>query len=194
MIPQREDEHVTTGLTFLTEQFKDAANVRAILRSYLGRIHELEDQTWDMLWAWTLDYAEGLQLDDVGAIVGQFREGRSDDDYRDAIRLRTRINRSKGRSSDMTDVLLMLDPTAGYREAPPLGWEATIYDIPNGGDIIRLVAQAKAASSYGVLVTSSWDAAEVWTFGDDFPSAYGGGSAKLLPCALPTNPLYQIYT
>jgi hypothetical protein len=193
MIPQREDEHVETGLALLTEQFKDAATVRAILTALLNRVQELEDETWDLLWGWVLGYAEGQQLDDLGAIVGQLREGRNDDDYRDAIVIRTRVNRSKGRASDMTDVLALLDPASTYLEYFPYAWEASLYDVPNGGDIIRLISQAKAAGSYGVLLTSTWVESGVFKFGGPFPSSTGGAADTTFACALPSNPTYLLF-
>jgi hypothetical protein len=178
------------------------------LTSYVNRIDELETVLWDLIWGWVLEHedpddplntfnASGNQLDDLGAIVGELREGRSDADYILAIKLRVRINRSKGRSSDMVEIAYLIDAAATYIEMYPLGWEVSLYDITNGGDIIRMLTQAKAASSYGVLLTSSWDEDEVFKFdheGDEtfvFGTETGSVPDVRFPMALPTNPPYR---
>jgi hypothetical protein len=158
LIPQRNDAHVDEGLELLTSKYRDKPIVRAILAALLSRVQVLEEELWQVLWGWVLTHygytASGQQLDDLGAIVGQPREGRSDADYVLAIRLRIRINRSNGRSEDVLQVAKMIDPSATYLEGYPLGFEVSIYEVNNGWDIIRMLAQTKAATSYGQLLTS----------------------------------------
>ena len=71
MISQREDEHVETGLDFLTEQFEGKPVIEAILSAALARVQTLEEELWIVMWGWVLDYAEGDQLEDIGAIVSR---------------------------------------------------------------------------------------------------------------------------
>ena len=203
MIPARNDTHVDEGLELLTSKYRDKPIVRAILASLLARVQVLEEDLWQVLWGWVLTHydhtASGQQLDDLGAIVGQPREGRSDADYLTAIRLRIRINRSKGRSEDVLQVAKLIDPNATYVEGYPLGFEVSIYNVTNGGDIVRMLAQTKAATSYGVLLTSSWDATNVFSFehaglnNQVFGSVTAVDPDRRFPAALPTNPAYRTY-
>ena len=206
-----ENEHVQTGLALLTEQFKGQPNIAAILTAILNRVQEVEDELWVDLWGWVLEFvdpddptnvfnASGNQLDDLGAIVGEARNGRIDSDYIPAIKLRIRINRSKGRAEDMVQVANLISNLATYVEYFPLAWEISLYDVGNAGELIRLFAQAKAASSYGVLLASTWAEANVFKFdhaGNNtnvFDSVTGTPPDKRFPMALPTNPLFLRFT
>ena len=199
-VPQREDEHVRKALDLLTGAYKDKPVIEGLLTAFVNRVQDLEHDVWILVWAWVLDYAVESRLDDLGAIVGEKREGREDDDYRTAIRIRIRVNRSKGRSEDMVQVLALISALATYIEMFPLGWEASLYNITNGGDVIRYLTQAKAAGSYGVLLSSTWDEDNVFKF--DYLDGQSVTSSKLdytvaaevgykMPAALPTNPPYR---
>jgi len=200
MISQRDDAHVAKGLALLTEQFKGKPVIEALLSAPLGRVQRLEDEIWVALWGWVLDYAEGQQLDDLGVIVGQPREGRSDEDYKFAIRVRIRVNRSQGKAEDVIQVARLLSSVSTYVEYFPLGWEVSIYNILNSGDVIRLLTETKAASSYGVLLTSTWAEEDVFkwdylvgtpvtTSTWDYTTA--AEESQKWPAALPTNPAYR---
>ncbi len=201
MIPQRIDAHLDEGRKLLIEQFRKKPNIDGFLSAYLNRVQELEDEIWKVLWGWVLGYAVAGQLDDLGVVVGEAREGREDAEYEAAIRVRIRVNRSKGRSSDLVDIADLLLDAFLYTEYGFLEWSVDAYEISTSRAIglIRALTQAKAASSYGVVVTADWDVDEVARFG----SAAGGtvymmGSAagatlenRKLPAALPTNPPYR---
>lgn len=208
MISQRDDAHVAEGLALLTGMYQGKPVTEAILTALLNKVQTLEVDVWDCIWGWVLEWLDpadpnnyfiptGTALDDLGAIVGQPREGRIDEEYVDAIRLRARINRSKGRAEDVIQVAALLDEDATYVEHYPLGWEVSAYERDNGGDISRMLAQTKAASSYGVFLTSNFPEAEVFKFDRqpnstyDFGSAQALGSAPKFPAALPTNPVYR---
>jgi hypothetical protein len=208
VISQREDEHVETGRALLTDAFKDKAVVEGILKSHLNQAHELEQEIWRLIWGWVLEWtdpddptntwnAEGQQLDDLGAIVGQLREGRTDADYIVAIRIRAAVNRSQGRSADMVKIANLMSSLATYVEYFPLAWEVSLYNVANGGDLIRLLTKAKPAGSYGVLLTSNWAEANVFKFDRSgqntkvFGSVTSGTPNVRFPAALPTNPAYR---
>lgn len=50
----------------------------------------------------SIDTAIGIQLDKVGEIVGEARQGRDDETYRQYIRFRVFVNISKGRPHDLS--------------------------------------------------------------------------------------------
>jgi hypothetical protein len=201
VISQREDAHVSAGLKLLVEQFRGKPVIEALLSSYLSRVQELEDELWIVLWGWVLGNATARQLDDLGAIVGELREGRDDTEYEAAIRVRIRINRSKGRTIDVIDVAALLLEVFSFIEPGMLDWQVDAYEVSTSRaiSIIKALTQTKAASSYGNLVTADWSTSEVMRLS----SAAGGtvymmGSAhgatlenRKLPAALPTNPPYR---
>lgn len=200
MISQRNDAHVAEAIALLTEQFKGKTVIEGLLSAAVGRVQRFEAEIWIAIWAWTIDYAHDSQLDDLGVVVGEGREGREDEDFRTAIRLRIRINRSMGRASDMVEIADMINPLSTYVEYFPLAWEVSLYNVTNGGDIIRMLTQAKAASSYGVLLTSNWPEEEVFKF--DYLAATSVTDATWdyttaaevgykWPAAFPTNPPYR---
>lgn len=77
-----------------------------------------------------LDLAIGVQLDALGALVGEVRQGRGDEEYRRAIRFRIFVNISKGRPSDLIYVTQYLSngDDIQYLESYP----ATVYMFTSG--------------------------------------------------------------
>lgn len=157
MIPNVITTHEDDAAELLTDAYKGKPVIEGWLRVRARRAQMLEDVVWSTINGRLLDNAAGVWLDKIGVIVREPREGRGDDDYRKAIRVRILINRSKGRAVDVIAVALLLDPDAKYVETFPLGWEVSIYETDNGGRYIRALAQTKAATSYGVLLTSNWE-------------------------------------
>lgn len=94
-------DYSTLGVARLTNQFQDSPKLKALVAGILSgftRIENTLDQLKTERW---IETAVGAQLDGVGYIVGEPRQGRNDDDYRLAIRFRVFINVSKGTPPDM---------------------------------------------------------------------------------------------
>lgn len=108
-----------------------------------------------------LDLAIGVQLDALGLIVGESRQGRDDEAYRRAIRFRVFVNISKGRPSDLIYVTQYL--TAGddvqYIEAYP----ATVYMFTSGYDATATIDD----DVQEVAPAAICDVPVVVSFGDD---------------------------
>lgn len=77
-------------------QFKEAPNFSKLFGIYEKELSELQDVLFEILESKNLDTATGYALDLIGKIVGERREGKSDDEYRKALRLRISINTSDG--------------------------------------------------------------------------------------------------
>jgi len=114
---------ITEGLERLITQWQDKPNVVGLFTSYLDSINELEDVYFQLLEERSLDTAIGAQLDNIGLIVGEPRDGRSDNDYRDGISLRVAINASDGTEPRVVELLKLLSgaETAVYQENFPAG-------------------------------------------------------------------------
>jgi hypothetical protein len=101
----------------------------------------------------SIDTAIGIQLDKVGDIVGEPRNGRDDDTYRQYIRFRVFVNISKGRPHDLSyatrfatqaddvqyieffpaQVVMFSDGYASNKTTPQLLQDvspAAIFDVP----------------------------------------------------------------
>jgi len=142
--------HDAEALATFLEQFKGQAILSALLSSYVAQVQELEAVFFDVLASRTIDAAEGDQLDLLGALVGQPREGRSDSDYRIWIKARIRVNLSSGTSNDILatiDAILSSTGRAEITETPPAAMLVTVSDALGGtpADVAELISQARGA-------------------------------------------------
>lgn len=100
--------HVPLALSRLTEFWRSKPNMIALQSDYAAEMQLLENAIWDVITQRLLPYAAGVNLNVLGAIVGQSRGGLTDPQYRARIQVRIRINRSFGRPTDVLEVLGML--------------------------------------------------------------------------------------
>ena len=94
-------DHGDQAVARLLEQFRTGATMPALVRALAAQAQDVEDALWDVLVLRRLSDAAGAQLDALGRIVGQPREGRSDADYVLWLRARVRINLGSGRGEDL---------------------------------------------------------------------------------------------
>lgn len=102
-----------------------------------------------------LDAADA-QLDVIGKLVGERRDGRSDADFLVGIRTRIKINYSAGRTTDILDVLALLQeqdpfPTFNYYEFYPAGFvvEQTNQNTAGLVETARTIKGLRAAGVRG---------------------------------------------
>lgn len=168
MIPSRVASHPDEAALLLTERWRGKLVTEGLLRALVKPCDGIESAAWDTLEGRVLGAlgCQGYWLDAIGSLVTEPRNARIDGAYEAAIRVRIRVNRSQGRAVDVIDVARLLDTLATYVEYFPLAWEVEIYDTPYGGDFARLLAETKAITSYGVLLTSNWPVSDVSQFTD----------------------------
>lgn len=101
--------------------------------------------------------AVGQQLDNLGEIVGETRQGRSDEDYEVAIRGRVKLNISSGTIEDVYAIAGLIAPTltTSLQEFYPAAFEAEVIEaITDESDIERLaefIRLARPAAVRGSL-------------------------------------------
>lgn len=105
-----------------------AEKFKQLLTDIFGtKIQELEEVFRQLLLRLDIDNAVGAQLDGIGSIVGQAREGNDDDKYKILIKLRIGINVSEGTIEDIITIWKLV--TGGtdvtIREAYPAKIELT---------------------------------------------------------------------
>jgi hypothetical protein len=94
---ERNTDHTTDGTSKLIELFRYGPRTQAALASVLSQCQEIEDALWDLYTGFDPDTAVGQALDFLGALVGEPRLDRDDDEYRVAIRVRRLVNSSQGK-------------------------------------------------------------------------------------------------
>lgn len=197
-VPVRINDHADSAPTLLTDMFANKAKTAALLKALTRPFDGLESVIWDVLNLRQLGgFAYGIHLDWLGKIVGENREGRSDASFEKAIRIRIRVNRSQGQTSDILDVLALWSSLATYQENFPASFEATSYNDPDAAALIKLLGQAKAVTTYGVLLTTAWPSNQTFKFdhtdGSVLNAEFDTTDASLVekfPVALTTNPGY----
>ena len=193
---EKVDDHCADGLALLLAQFQDKPRLAAVLCAFLGSVQETEDAAWQLLTERDLDSAVGAQLDMLGRLVGEAREGRADSEYRPFVRARILINRSNGLAEEVLTILRVV--TGGtvelhLREHYPAAFTVEVVGpIPfTPATLLRLLREAKAAGvrvlleysllpeeetfAFAVGSTVELDAAR--GFGSTLDPAIGGGLA-----------------
>lgn len=123
-------DYAALAVSRLTGQFENSPKIKALMAAIVGPLTTLEDNADSLISDRWIDTAIGKQLDGCGYIVGEARQGRTDDAYRTAIKFRVFVNISKGTPTDLIRGLKFLtDPTdCQYLEAYP----ATALLFTNG--------------------------------------------------------------
>jgi hypothetical protein len=98
-------DHVTEALEHFVEQFKGKPNLSALMTAFVNQVQDLEDACYELYTERWIDTAVGVQLDGLGAIVGEDREGRGDEEYRLAIKAQIQINFSEATPEDILTAL-----------------------------------------------------------------------------------------
>lgn len=100
--------HCERGKLRLLAQYQDKPRLAAVLCALLDEVQETEQLFADLRPNFTLDAALGAQLDAIGDLVGEPRNGLGPDAYRRRIRARILVNASAGRADDLIAILVLL--------------------------------------------------------------------------------------
>ena len=103
-------DHTDAAYARLAAEFKgdDKPLIQGLLYSFVLQHQGMEDALKQMLEDRTIDTAVGMQLDGIGFIVGEDRQGRTDDVYRIALKARIGRNTSEGTPEDILNVFNLL--------------------------------------------------------------------------------------
>lgn len=168
----KNEDHVSQALARRIEQFKDKARLASLLTSYVEGVQGAEDALFQILDDTNLDTAEGQQLDNIGQLVGEERQGRNDLQYSTAIRARILLNTSEGTIEDIVGLIGALQPglsTFVYEYYPAAFIAMIVTPIdPNVVDVTQIstiVGSGRPAGvrgfvSYGVVGSKQFDTAE----------------------------------
>ena len=162
--------HILDAVNRLALQFSDKQTIIDILTGAVTPVQTLEDALWQLFTERTIDTAIGQQLDDIGSIVTQPRNGLADAVYRGRIRAKISVLRSDGVVENLIQVAtLMLDDSAATYEIefqPPAGLAFRVLgNVPTDETADALMEFLKDSVAAGVrLILETLTDVEADTF------------------------------
>lgn len=179
-------DFTATALDSLPTRYLDAAKLRALVTVYAQTFQRIDDCGLAIAAQGGIEDAEGVQLDQIGAIVGQARlggaypGGQSDAEYRPYLYARQATNASDGTAEEIITILkLILGDQMVWAylvDTPPAAFACQVYLTAPLADwqrplVVGFVRDAKAAS-IGVEISAL--SGDVFAF-DGFPTPPGAG-------------------
>jgi hypothetical protein len=126
-------DQVQQGKDRLVTQWTDKPTVQGLLKSYLENVQTVEDIYEQLLDERSVFTAIGAQLDVVGTLVGEARDGKDDAAYRQAILNRIAINNADGTPEKVIEILITItgSTTAHVFEHYPANIHAFVSGSPS---------------------------------------------------------------
>lgn len=152
-------------VNLLVEQYELSDGFQGSIVGEADQMQELEYVLNDMLTAFFISSAVGAQLDTVGSIVGETRQNRSDDEYRDGIYFRIFVNNSSGEIEviqEFTRYVVNGGTFAFAKELFPAKI-AVLFDAVTIPSNLRQLIDEVAAG--GVKILPQWTTSGGFTFG-----------------------------
>lgn len=147
-------DQLESGLEKLIDYWADKPVVVNLLKSFLENLQLVEDVYQDLNDNRSVTTAIGVQLDNIGTIVGEARQGLDDDAYRRAINLRIGISNSDGTEPVVVPLIKQITnaDSVAMTEEFPAGVRCTIIgsDLEFGSNEIEDINTLFAA---GILLT-----------------------------------------
>jgi hypothetical protein len=123
MYPVIINNHTQQMKDLLLHQFKNSPNILKLIEVYGTQMQDLEIEYFSLLESLGIDTATGYSLDLIGKEVREFREGRNDTDYRQAILVKIFINNSSGTPEEVISAAKQITEATqvNYSEEYPAG-------------------------------------------------------------------------
>lgn len=135
--------HVEDATARLLEQFKNAPNVKAVITVLAQRAQAIEDAIGGVDDGRRLANAQGQQLDGIGELVGQPRNGLDDPTYRIFLYGAIAKNNSNGTLGTVENIAMVLFQAA-----------AIFVQTPNSPGFARRLAPAQISMGIGSPATN----------------------------------------
>jgi len=142
--------------SLIPEQYKDAPNLNTILEIFSTPFDDLKVVFTDLKNILNLELAEGSQLDLIGAIVEEKRNGRLDPAYIAGIQFKIFKNTSRGFVDDVVKALKFITSATRviYSDNPPASY--TIYtDGIALTDDVKILIDKLTAAGVSVIIYAS---------------------------------------
>lgn len=124
-------DHFARAMDRLAQQYREKPYIRSLIKILARQCADLETAYQQLLLLRSLDTAVGEQLDVIGRIVRESRNGAPDDEYRLRIGARIRINASSGTIEDVIGILapLVRPGTVSITEFQPAAMRVEIVGV-----------------------------------------------------------------
>lgn len=151
------EEHIVQAINHLIEAFRFGPRNQGCLAGVGAQLQELEGAYWAMYNAFDGDTATGDQLDLLGKLVGEGRQGRIDDDYRAAVKVRIKVNCSDGSLPTLLTIAEMMVVGANINASEPAVATVSLDFEDTGTTTARTIFQMlKRAKAGGVRLILSY--------------------------------------
>lgn len=100
--------HVSRSISLLIEQFENSPYINALVFALILPSQEIEYVLYDLLTKRNLNDAYGVNLDAIGEILGESRDGRDDEEYRSIMKVKPIINNSHGEPETLITYLRLI--------------------------------------------------------------------------------------
>lgn len=166
--------HTEQALDRLIGQYKELPNIAALITIYVDRLQALETVFFDIIEKRRFLAAKDAQLDDIGLILDQDREGLSDDDYRIILLGRIAEYNSEGTAEELISIyfLLMNPISVQLIDTPPASFTINAFGANPIGSTALISTIFSNAVAEGVGFTATQSTATPFGFEDD-PNAFG---------------------
>lgn len=178
-------DHVAVAISRLPVQFRKP-KIERLLTAIIRPIQTVENAFQQLLTQRTIDTAVGAQLDAIGLIVNEPRNGLGDDEYRRLVRARVATSRSRGTVEDLLQIVrLVVDDQAATIEVRQAGVAAVtilvVEQVPEAvADILGgFLREAKSGGVKIVLETGAQPVAR-WFRWNTAHRGYGSASDPTL--------------
>lgn len=144
---------IADGLNQMISFWSDKPIAQGIIKTKLQEIQKLEDLAFQLLTERSVTTAVGEQLNVIGYLVGEERQGRQDEPFREAILLRISLNRSDGTPPVILDILNSIteSPIPNIYEHFPASFHAYV-DRNVSHNLVRVLEQSSASGVEARLV------------------------------------------
>lgn len=169
------DDHVERALARLPSMHDDSILLRGTIEIHAARMQHIENVlrgiTPEDLF--DVDTAIGVQLDQIGTIIGIAREARTDAEYRIILRTQSLLvlpeRRTQARLMLIIRSLMDTDPgSIVYQQIPPKTYKLIVSSATVGALIswIPILRRTRPATYVGIL---GWSKGSHITYGDTIP-------------------------
>lgn len=162
-------DHIARGLSLVVSQFQRSPRLLKVIEGLLDEVQRVEDAMLDVDSALDIESATGAQLDQMGLLLGERRDGLDDITYRRYLTARSMIRIGQGSTEDVIGIAATLSGGAvEYSPAYPAGYRIHLTAPVPDALKARFKARLTEATPAGVgLEVTQATSDDPFTFDND---------------------------
>ena len=173
--------HIAAGLNRLMAQYRNKPVLQNLLTVLLGRTQDVEDMLQGLQGRTNIAGSVGAQLDGIGYIVGQPRNGEDDATYRALLLVRIAINVSRGTTEDIIGAFVLMTGASlvELRELYPAAFQLStdvVITDPYVLSYLPFMVQLVKPAAVDLVFISYFDSSDPFEFASqDITPEFGNG-------------------